>query len=77
VVRVEVSALDLAVEAGLLAILLRLVMLLAFLEETMRCVVVRYALGGGGFERVRSGVWRDRLGAVARVELFENLAASL
>jgi CO/xanthine dehydrogenase FAD-binding subunit len=63
VTAVEVPALDLAMQACFLAVLLGLVVLLAFFEEAVRGVVVRCALGR--LEWVRGGVWRVRVSAVA------------
>jgi hypothetical protein len=63
VIGVEVPALDLAMQACFLAVLLGLVVLLAFFEEAVRGVVVRCALGR--LEWVRGGVWRVRVSAVA------------
>jgi hypothetical protein len=56
VVRIEVPALDFAMEAGLLAVFLGLVVLLPLFEEPVRGIVVSYALGG--FEWVGKSFWR-------------------
>ena len=61
------TALDLLVQAGLLAVFFRFVVLLSLLEQAMRCVVVRR--GFLGLESVRR-VFRCGAVAVAAVPLL-------